>query len=355
MDIPKKMKAAVLFGYNNLRVVEKEVPKVGPGEVLIKVKACAICGTDPHIISQGWPSNPPFGEYIPGHEFAGEIVKVGETVDEFKIGDRVAVEPHKGCGRCVNCIRGLYTICLNYGNMAKGHRHYGFTTNGGYAEYAVNHINTLHRIPEKLSFENATLITTAGTVMYGIERIGGIRPGETVVVTGPGPIGLMGVQIVKALGAGRVILTGTRESRLKVGREVGADETINIRQDDPVKKINELTHELGADVVVECSGNPRASAQAIDVIKKGGRIALVGIYQEPVTLNLNKVVQWNLSLAGGKAEGMWNLERAVPLMADGRIKAEPLITHIFPLEKINEAMETFVKRIGGAIKVVITP
>ncbi|GAI84315.1 unnamed protein product, partial [marine sediment metagenome] len=139
-----------------------------------------------------------------------------------------------------------------------------------------------------------------------------------------------------------------RESRLKVGREVGADETINIRQDDPVKKINELTHGFGADVVVECSGNPRASAQAIDLIKKGGRIALVGIYQEPVSLNLNKVVQWNLSLAGGKAEGMWNLERAVPLMADGRIKAEPLITHIFPLDKINEAMETFVKRIGGA-------
>ncbi|MFQ5834905.1 MAG: zinc-binding dehydrogenase, partial [bacterium] len=200
-----------------------------------------------------------------------------------------------------------------------------------------------------------TLITTAGTVMYGIERIGGIRPGETVVVTGPGPIGLMGVQVAKALGAGRVILTGTRESRLEVGREIGADEIIDIRQDDPVQKINELTHGVGADVVVECSGNPRAPAQAIDLIRKGGRIALVGIYQEPVTLNLNKVVQWNLSLAGGKAEGMWNLERAVPLMTDGRIKAEPLITHTFPLDKINEAMQVFVKRIGGAIKVVIRP
>ncbi len=111
----------------------------------------------------------------------------------FSVGDRVAVEPHKGCGVCPNCLKGFYTVCFNYGNVAAGHRHYGFTVNG-YAQYAVNHLTTLHRIPDALNFEEATLITTAGTGMYGITRVGGIDAGETVVVAGPGPIGLMAVQ-----------------------------------------------------------------------------------------------------------------------------------------------------------------
>lgn len=356
MTIPKTMQAAVLFGHGDLRVIEVAVPEPEKREVLIRVEACAICGTDPKIVAHGWPGNPPFGHYIPGHEFAGTVVAPGEGVTDYAVGDRVAIEPHKGCGTCENCIRGLYTTCLNYGNVAAGHRHYGFTVNGGYAEYAVSHVNALHRVPDSLSFDEATLITTAGTAMYGITRIGGVRAGETVVVSGPGPIGLMACQLVRALGAGRVIFTGTRNDRLDVGVALrAADIIINVRECDVVKEIFTLTGGVGADLTIECAGTAQAATEAIEYTRKNGRIALIGIYDGAIPINLNKVVQGNMTLAGGKAEGDWSLRRVLPLMADGRIKSEPLITHRFPLAEIDAAMRTFVERRDGAIKVVIHP
>jgi L-iditol 2-dehydrogenase len=355
MTIPQKMKAAVLYGKNDLRIVEREVPRPGYQEVLVKIEACAICGTDPKIIAHGWVNMPPYGEFIPGHEYAGTIVALGEGVAGFVVGDRVAVEPHKGCGFCRNCIRGFYTVCFNYGNLAAGHRHYGFTANGGYAQYVVNHIKTLHRIPEALDFEEATLITTVGTSMYGVTRIGGIEPGETVVVSGPGPIGLMAAQLVKQMGAGRVIVTGTREERLNCARELGADVTINVKNEEVVQRVFELTDQIGADAVLECAGTARSLADAIEYTRKNGRIALVGIYSEPVPINAVKVTQWNITIAGSRAEGDWSLGKVAPLMGDGRIKSRPLITHTFPLDRVNEGVETFVKRIGGAIKVVLKP
>jgi len=348
-----EMKAAVLFGPNDVRVVEREVPRPGPQEVLIKVRACAICGTDPKIFAHGWQGQPPYGEYIPGHEYAGEIAALGEGVVGFSVGDRVAIEPHKGCGVCANCLKGHYTVCFNYGNVAAGHRHYGFTVNGGYAEYAVNHVTTVHRIPETLDFEEATLITTAGTAMYGITRAGGVEPGETVMVAGPGPIGLMAVQIARAMGAARVIVTGTRDERLSLACELGADVGINVKKDSVVTRVKEMTEGLGADVVLECAGTASSLTDAICCARKNGRIALIGIYSEPVAVDAFRINQWNLTLAGSRAEGNRSLSKVAPLMGDGRIKARPLITHTFPLEEIDKAIRTFVQRTGGAIKVVV--
>jgi 2-desacetyl-2-hydroxyethyl bacteriochlorophyllide A dehydrogenase len=353
MKIPETMKAAVLFGPNDLRVVEKKVPRPGQQEVLIKVEACAICGTDPKILAHGWQNQPPFGEYVPGHEYAGTIVSLGEGVVGFSVGDRVAVEPHKGCGVCSNCLKGFYTVCFNYGNVAAGHRHYGFTVNGGYAQYAVNHLTTLHRIPDALNFEEATLITTAGTGMYGITRVGGIDAGETVVVAGPGPIGLMAVQLAKAVGAGRVIITGTRDERLSLARKLGADLAVNTTKENVIKRVLELTGGLGADVVLECAGSSGSLSDAVEFTRRNGRIGLVGIYSEPVAINAFKIAQWNITLAGSRAEGNRALSKVAPLMGDGRIKARPLITHTFPLEQVREAFDTFIQRKGGAIKVVI--
>lgn len=353
--IPKTMKAAVLYGEGDLRVVERPVPEPGGQEALVKVDSCAICGTDPKIVAHGWPNHPPYGEYIPGHEFTGTVVGLGPGASGWKIGDRVAVEPHKGCGICENCIRGLYTTCLNYGDLSKGHRHYGFTANGGYAEYAVNHINTLHKVPESVDLESATLATTAGTVIYGLERAGWVRPGDFVVVSGPGPIGLMAVQVARACGAGYVVLSGTREERLAIGRQVGAAHTVNIREKDLVGEVMALTGGKGADLVVECSGDPGAAAASIDITKKSGRISFIGIYSQPVTLALNNLVQKNIQAAGGKAEGGWALERGMPLIANGAVMTKPLITHKFRLEDINGAMDTFARRLGGAIKVVVKP
>ncbi|MDR7542825.1 MAG: alcohol dehydrogenase catalytic domain-containing protein [Armatimonadota bacterium] len=355
MNIPKMMKAAVLFNYGDLRVTERPVPTLGEGEALVKVDSVAICGSDPAIIAKGWPGHPPLGEFIPGHEFTGTVVAAAPDVSEVAVGDRVAVEPHKGCGRCQNCLRGLYTTCLNYGRPERGHRHYGFSSNGAYAEYAACHVNTLHRLPEVISLEDGALLTTAGTVLYGYERIGGVRPGETVVVTGPGAIGLLAVQIAKICGAGRVILTGTREDRLAVGRQLGADVTVNVRAASASEAILRLTDGLGADLVVECSGQPGPAAEALEIVARNGRVVYNGIYHEPVALQLNRVVQWNLLVAGLKAEGMRNLGRAIPLLADGRLKMRPLITHTFPLDEINRAFDTFTSRAGGAIKVIIKP
>lgn len=355
MSIPATMKAAVLFDLGDLRVTEVPVPSLDVGEALVRVHSVAICGSDPGIIARGWKGYPKLGEFIPGHEFTGTVVAIAPDVTELREGDRVAVEPHKGCGRCVNCLRGLYTTCLNYGNYAKGHRHYGFSTNGGYAEYAACHVNTLHKLPDSISFEQGSLLTGAATVLYGYERIGWIHPGETVVVTGPGSIGLISVHLAKILGAGRVILTGTRNDRLTVGCRMGADIALNIHEVDVRQKIMELTGGIGADMVVECSGQARPAAEALEIIRKNGRISYNGIYHEQVTLSLDKIVQWNLLITGPKAEGMQNLERAIPLMADGRINLKPLHTHTFPLEAINRAFETFTGRVDGAIKVIVQP
>jgi len=349
------MKAAVLFDYGDLRVTEVSVPALDVGEVLVKIDSVAICGSDPAIIAHGWKGHSKLGEFIPGHEFTGTVAKVAQDVSELVVGDRVAVEPHKGCGRCQNCLRGLYTTCLNYGNVGKGHRHYGFSTNGGYADYAVGHVNTLHKLPDSISFEEGTMLTGAGTVLYGYERIGWIWPGDTVVVTGPGAIGLMSAHIARVLGAGRVILTGTREDRLSVGRQLGADITLNVREVNVIEAVMDLTHGVGANMIVECTGQPGPAAEALHMVCKNGRISYNGIYHDQVTLDLDRIVQWNLTITGPKAEGRLNLERAIPLMADGRINLKPLITHTFPLDQINAAFDTFTNRVGGAIKVLVKP
>jgi threonine dehydrogenase-like Zn-dependent dehydrogenase len=356
MTLPKTMKAAVLFGEGDMRLVDDyAVPEPGPGEAVIKVAACAICGSDPKILAHGWPNHPPYGAFIFGHEYAGAIAALGEGVTEFAIGDRVAVEPHKGCGICANCRDGLYNTCLNYGNAVKGHRHYGFSSNGGYAEYAVNHINSIYKIPDDMPLDKSTLITTAATSLYGIRRIGGIQAGETVVVSGPGAIGLMGVVMARLLGAGTIILTGTRAERLETGLKLGADIGINVREENVVERVMELTGGIGADAVLECAGTTQAAVDAVEYAKKNGRVALVGIYKEPAPLNVNKIVQWNITVAGSKAEGERSLAQALSLLSRQAIDISPLITHTFPLDDIHTAFETAEQRLEGAIKVVVKP
>jgi L-iditol 2-dehydrogenase len=356
MPIPKLMKAAVLYGEGDLRLVEDyPVPEPAPDDVLIQVGACAICGSDPKILAHGWPNHPPYGAFIFGHEYTGTVAACGANVTEFAVGDRVAVEPHKGCGFCANCRDGLYNTCLNYGNHLKGHRHYGFSANGGYAEYACNHVNSVYKIPDGISLEEATLITTAATSLYSIRRIGGIRAGETVVVSGPGAIGLMGVVMARLLGAGTIILTGTRPGRLEVGRCLGADLTINVREENVVERVVALTGGVGADAVLECAGAAQAAVDAIECAKKNGRVALVGIYTEPAPLNVNKIVQWNITVAGSKAEGERSLAQALALLGRQTVDLSQLITHTFSLDQIHAAFETAEKRLGGAIKVVVEP
>ena len=355
MDIPQKMKAAVLHDFNDVRIEERKVPAPGPDEVLVRVEACGICGTDIKIIKHGMPGQPPCGDFIIGHEYAGTIVALGETIDEFDVGDRIAVEIHKGCGRCRNCIMGDYTACLNYGNHAKGHRANGFTANGGFAEYAVNHVNTLTKLPDHISFDESTMVTTAGSSIYALDMAGGYIVGDTIVVLGPGPIGLMALQAAKALGADKVILTGTRDERLELGRGIGADHVINSKTENSVKKVLELTKGLGADLVLEAAGGEDSLQQAIEMVRKGGKISIAAFYKKPVTADISMAVRNGVNLYTIRGEGRLNVHRAMSLIGQGKITGKPLITHTFPLDQINEALTTYVERRDGAMKVVVHP
>jgi L-iditol 2-dehydrogenase len=301
------------------------------------------------------PKMPPYGEFIFGHEYAGDVVAVGAAVDEVQVGDRVVVEAHMGCRRCENCIRGLYTACLNYGNRGRGHRANGFTTNGGLAEYAVNHVNTLYKIPDHVSYEEAVVVMTAGSPLYGLQVSGGYFAGETVAVLGPGPIGLMALQLVKALGAVRVVLTGTRASRLALGKELGADVTVNTREQDPVAAVREATDGKGADTVIDCAGGDETFDQAIKMTKPGGRIILVAFYHGPVTADLADAVRRNLTIYTERGEGGTSVGQALRLLAAGRIQAKPLVSHTFPLARVHEGFEILEKRAGDPMKIIFHP
>src|ERR1700709_1735994 len=244
--IPGQMKAWVLGDPDQLHLSEKPVPVPQRADVLVRIDAVALCATDLEIIHSGSPAKIlgglPFNKnFTPGHEYMGTVVALGPGVDEFEIGERISVEIHAGCGQCKRCRQGMYTSCLNYGRPDKGHRANGFTTDGGFAEYAINHINTIARVPDTMSDAEATLVVTAATSMYGRTDLGGLVAGESVVVIGPGPIGLLAVAVAKALGASPVILTGTRNKRLAIGKELGADRIINIAEENAVDVVKELT------------------------------------------------------------------------------------------------------------------
>ena len=350
-----KMKAAVLMGPNELKVKEVDIPEPGSGEVLIQVQACAICSSDVSLIEKPWFAQPPFGKFIPGHEYSGIIAAVGENVEEFKVGDRVAVEAHSGCGRCINCRRGNYTACLNYGNIQMGHRANGFTTNGGYAQYVVNRVNTVYSISDSTSFEEAALLTNLGCILYGFETIGGYVVGDNVAVIGPGPLGLLAVEVGKSLAADKVWLIGTRDSRLEVGQKVGADRIINIHQEDAVKLIIDETKGLGVDLVIVAAGGNQVFDTALKIVKRMGKILLLSFPEEPVPLDLGLMGKNNVSLYTVRGEGRANCARAASLMASGKVNLKPLITHTFTLNEIKEGFQTFVERREGAIKVIVKP
>ncbi|GGK49171.1 zinc-dependent alcohol dehydrogenase [Salinarimonas ramus] len=360
--VPATMKAWVLGDPDELTLVEKETPVPRRGEVLVRVDAIAICATDLDVISHGPPAmiqgGAPFNKnFTPGHEYMGTVAALGPGVDEFAIGQRVTVEIHAGCGQCKRCRMGMYTSCLNYGmnwgEHDKGHRANGFTTNGGFAEYAVNNINTLIRIDDAMSDAEATLVVTAGTSMYGLTELGGLVAGESVVVTGPGPIGLLGAAVAKALGASPVILTGTRDNRLEIGLALGADHVVNVRREDPVEAVRRLTNGRGADYVVECSGAPGAIDQAGRMLNRGGKLCLAAFPHEPDQVDVGHLVRNNIYVYGIRGEGKSATHRAYAFMAQKRFDATRIHTHSFTLDELPIALRYARERIEDAIKVVV--
>lgn len=361
--IPERQKSWILGDPGELKFVAKPVPSPKQVEVLVRIDAIAVCATDIEVIYEGPPAlvegGLPFNKnWTPGHEYMGTIVALGPGVDEYSIGDRITVEIHAGCGQCKRCREGMYTSChnygKNYGNVDKGHRANGFTTDGGFCEYAVNNINTLTHISDKISDAEATLVVTAGTSMYGFTELGGLVAGDSVVVTGPGPIGLLGVAVAKALGAKPVILTGTRDSRLEIGTRLGADHVINVRNEDVVAKVKEYTDDIGADFVLECSGASNALNEAGQMVNRGGKICLAAFPHEDVPVNVKHLVANNIYVFGIRGEGKSGTHRAAALMEQKRFDATLIHTHTFDMSNLPEAIRYAKDRVEDAIKVVVT-
>jgi L-iditol 2-dehydrogenase len=360
--VPETMKAWVLGDPGQLSYVDKKVPVPARAEVLVRIDAVAICATDldniyhgpPAMIEGGLPFNK---NWTPGHEYMGTVAALGPGVDEFAIGQRVTVEIHAGCGQCKRCREGMYTSChnygLNYGEVNKGHRANGFTTDGGFCEYQVNNINTLIAISDAMSDEEATLVVTAGTAMYGLTELGGLVAGESVVVTGPGPIGLLGVAVAKALGAKPVILTGTRDNRLKMGLELGADHVVNVKNESAVQAVRRLNGGKGVDYVLECSGAPNAVNEAAQMVNRGGKICLAAFPHEPVPVDIAHIVRNNIYLYGIRGEGKSATHRAEAFMAQKRFDATKIHTHTFALSDLPTALRYAKDRVEDAIKVVV--
>jgi len=220
------MCAVVFTEPDHFELREVPDPASGADLVTVAVKATTICGTDVKILH----GTVPFVTFphIPGHEFGGEIVEVGANVTGLCVGDLVGVEAHVGCGICLRCLEGLYNLCENYGNKESGHAHIGFTMAGGLAEFCAVPAKAAHRMPEGLTSKHAMFTDTLGIVLWAFERAGGVKGGELVAIVGPGALGLLAVQVVRARGAGRVIVVGIAmdENRLQLAKSMGADDIL---------------------------------------------------------------------------------------------------------------------------------
>lgn len=353
--LPAQMRALVLPAPGAFQVETVPVPTPAAGEVLCQVRAVAICGSDPEILrgdlAGTWPPKYPF---IPGHEWAGQVVAVGPDVVNLHVGDRVAGQAHKGCGVCKNCMEGRYTICENYGRAEAGQRHYGFTTQGAYAQYIAISVKSVDRMPAVMTYREGAMVDTAGVVEHGL-ALSGITPGGTVAVIGPGPIGLIAMRFARVRGAARIIAVG-RGARLQASRKAGADVLVDFEKTEPVKAVRDATGGTGVDEAVECSGAAGTFRQAVEMVRKGGRVALVGVPTNSVVepLPFKYIVHNEIAIYGSRANPNAS-RKVIPLIASKQLVVADLITHTFPLEEFATALDYFVHRRENAIKVVVEP
>lgn len=351
-EISSSMRAAVTRDWNDIHIEQVPVPELDQGEVLVRVGACGICATDLKIVAGVYEGSwPPALPFIQGHEWSGTVAALGEGVSGLAIGDRVAAENHKGCGTCVNCRRGRYNLCEVARTRGKAYKLYGHTAQGAFAEYAARPAALLHRLPEEVSFEEGTIVNQGALGLHAVRRCR-VEPGDTVAVIGPGLIGLICVQLAKATGATRVIVAG-RGPRLELARELGADETVDITSHDTVDAVRELTGGRGADCAFECAGVPASVVAAINCVKRGGRVALVGLTgHKMVELDMDRLVLDEIDVYGVRSSPNAYPE-LINLIGAGEINVRRLVSKVYPLEEIAEAFEAFRRRDGGAIRMVI--
>ena len=347
------MQALVILDPNRLEIQEVPVPTPGSNEVLARVRAVSICGTDAHLIRGDYPGFwPPSFPFTPGHEWAGEIAALGPGAERFgwAVGDRVAGTSHDACGVCRECVEGRYNLCENYGREGL-HRQYGHNVQGADATYVVQGVKTIFALPDGLSFEDGALIDPASIALHVANR-GGITPGDTVAITGAGAIGLLAGDAARIRGAGRVIVVG-RGYRLVKAAAMGF-ETVNTAAGDAVGALRAMTGGLGADVVLECAGVPELIQGALAMLHRGGRCATVGIPTVGVEIAMQRLVLDELELVGSRASA-GEMRRVMPHVEQGRMRVRELVTHRFALADYAQALATFNDRSSGAIKILVAP
>jgi L-iditol 2-dehydrogenase len=348
------MEALVVLEPNKLEIQDVPIPTPGPNEVLARVRAVSICGTDAHLVRGDYPGFwPPAFPFIPGHEWAGEIAALGPGAElhGWKVGDRVAGTSHDACGVCQKCVEGHYNLCENYGRAGL-HKQYGHSVQGADATYVVHGVKCIFPLPDGISFDEGAVIDPASIALHVANR-GNIAPGDNVAIMGAGAIGLLSGDGARIRGAARVIVIERNPGRLAKAAAMGF-ETIDPSAGDPVAMVREMTGGLGVDVVLECAGVPATVQLALGMLRRGGRCAAVGIPTQGVEIAMQRLVLDELELVGCRASA-GEMRRVMPLVEQGRMRVREVMTHRFALADYAQALATFNDPASGAIKIIVAP
>jgi len=353
------MQAVVCHGPYDYRVEQVVRPEPGPGEVLVRVGAAGICASDIKCYTGGslfWGQNGSGGyceaPVVPGHEFAGRVAALGEGAGELHgvaLGDHVVAEQIIPCGRCRFCKGGQYWMC-------QVHDIFGFKrqrAEGGMAEYMIYPLRSLiHKIDARVSTQEAVYIEPLACAIHAVDR-GDIKPGDTVVIAGVGNIGLCMLQAAKTFNPGQLIALDTKNYRLDLAKQLGADIGVNPLEEDAPARVLSLTEGYGCDVYIEASGNARAPQQGLDMIRRLGTMVAFSVLNEPATIDWNMVGDQRELNIHGSHLGPYCYPRAIKAIADGSIDVKSLITAEFPLAEFAAAMET--ARGGDNLKTLLIP
>lgn len=345
-----KRKAVVFYGVNDVRVEEIDVPKMEPDDVLVKIKAVGVCGSDVHFYKEGR-----IGPYVPkpghiiGHESAGEIVAVGANVKDRKVGDRVAIEPGTPCGHCDLCKEGKYNLCREM--MFMGHP--DPCREGAMAEYVVTAAGFTYLLPETMTYEEGAMMEPLAVAMQALKR-GRVKAGDTIAIYGCGPIGLSMLLAAKAFGCAEIYMSDRIQYRLDYAKQFGATKVFNAKDGDFEKGVMEATHGRGVDVVIEAAGSTEAYKHVTNTAKRGGVVVFVGMAAEEMfPINVFEITDKELDVTSVfRYANVY--EQAIRLAGAGLIDMKKLVTHKMPLSKAGEAMDAAHEKRDNAIKIVLT-
>jgi L-iditol 2-dehydrogenase len=341
------MKALVKYasGVGNIGIREMPEPTAGPGEVKVEVKYGGICGTDIHIYHDLYKNYPPV---IMGHEWSGVVVSLGDGVKTLKVGDRVTGIPAAyTCGHCRYCLEGHVFLCTDRLSFGSGR-------NGGFAKYAVLGEKAIRKLPDSVSFKAGALSEPLACMVKAVEFTTGIMAGDVVLVSGPGPIGLLAAQLARAEG-GYVVLAGTDvdAERLQVARNLGIEVTVNVQHDNVDQILKDLTNGYGADVVLECSGSPAATRMGIQVVRKEGKFTQIGLHEHPFELDVLQILLKDLTFKASFASSLEAWDRAMILLGQGKVQTEPVVSDILPLSDWEKGFDKINRREG--LKILLQP